>query len=194
MRIILVLLLCLGLVGCVHYTPRERAAISGIRHGDNTVLSTMTDEELNTLKAKVLKEQMWLNAFSAGARGFGEGAVQGLHSVPITQTPQQQYRSTYTPQSFYAPRSAYIATQISQSSSDGCVWLWDCSNYPCMRVSLCDSTLSIVPPDQPAIPPIPTPSIKPIKTPSIPPVGTSECDLKYICDDNSHCSWQEVCQ
>ena len=190
MRRILVLLLCLGLVGCVHYTPKERAAISGIRHGDNTVLSTMTDEELNTLKAKVLKEQMWLNAFSAGARGFGEGMVSDVREMAY----QQQYRSTHTPRSVYAPRSAYIATQISQSSSDGCIWSWDCSNYTCVRVPLCDSTLSIVPPDQPAIPPIPTPSIKPIKTPSIPPVGTSECDLKYICDDNSHCSWQEVCQ
>lgn len=101
MRKSLVLLLCLSLIGCVHYTPKERAAMR-----DHSVLKTMTDEELDAFEAKVRKQQRWLNAFSAGARGFGEGTVSALrettisHSsdmTPTTLTPQQQYTPIYQP-------------------------------------------------------------------------------------------------
>mgnify|MGYP001583699638 CR=1 FL=1 len=93
MRNILVVLLCLGLIGCVHYTPREKAAINAYYRGDPNAFASLTSEELDVLEAKIMEEQMWLNSFSAGARGAGEGAVSTLYETanrtPTTFTPQQ---------------------------------------------------------------------------------------------------------
>ena len=80
-----------------------------------------------------------------------------------------------------------------QQAPAGCVWQWDCSTSPCRQVPLCSSAIDIVPPRPPSIAPIPTPTIKPIPTPYVAPVGTTQCNQRYICNENG-CGWKNVCQ
>jgi len=76
----------------------------------------------------------------------------------------------------------------------GCRWDWDCTSGQCHQVPICDSTIDIVPPRPPAVPPIAPPSIAPIPTPTVPPIGTSQCAPRYMCNGYGQCVWQTICE
>jgi len=94
--------------------------------------------------------------------------------------------------------SIIIALIFSRSSLADCVWKWDCSSGFCQHIPICENALDIVPPETSSVPPIPPASIKPINPPIIPPIippiGTSQCDEKYVCNDEGYCEWQQVCE
>jgi hypothetical protein len=75
----------------VYYTEKEQAVIYGIRHGDKTILSTMTDEKLETLKAKLKKEQEQnlVSAISSGLQAGGQAIVESTNSFQRTLEKQE---------------------------------------------------------------------------------------------------------
>jgi hypothetical protein len=75
-----------------------------------------------------------------------------------------------------------------------CQWEWVCNeNGRCRNIPVCDSTLDIVPPQSPSIPPIAPPSIRPIQPPTLLPLGTSRCTQVQKRDAFGNWHWETVC-
>jgi len=85
-------------------------------------------------------------------------------------------------------------TAIASSAWAACRWKWDCSQYPCRQVQVCDDTLDLPAIRPPEVPPIPPPTIRPIPEPTIPPLGTTQCFQRFLCDSLGNCRWRTVCR
>ncbi|MGY6214451.1 hypothetical protein ACW73L_04735 [Methylolobus aquaticus] len=91
-----------------------------------------------------------------------------------------------------------LALLLASTSTDvpgACQWQWICDGSgQCEHVPLCDSTLSLPPPEPPAIAPIAPLSIRPIQPPTIPPIGTSQCQPFQVKNASGKWSWETVCR
>ena len=88
-----------------------------------------------------------------------------------------------------------VFTVLRPTTSDaGCRWDWDCSQFPCRQVQICDNTFDVPTIRPPEVPPIPAPSVRPVPMPTVPPVGTSQCQQAYLCNAWGQCNWQTVCR
>ena len=148
-----------------------------------------------------VKTELKVDWDTLGVVLLAAGTIVAIAAAAYYEQGQSMYNApstNYIPQIYQSHTSSIIVPQISQpyvssTQSSGCVWKWDCSISPCQQVPLCNNALDMVPIKPVSMAPIALPSIKPMKLPSIPPIGTSRCDQRYICDNNS-CAWQEVCQ
>jgi len=89
-RIMSLMVALIMLVGCVHYTAREKWAIREFRRGNRRVFDSLTIEELDVLEAKLKGEQQTYDAISASARGFAESTRRTLKSPQYYYVPEQQ--------------------------------------------------------------------------------------------------------
>ena len=95
MKILILILCSILLSGCVSFTTKERAVINGIKRGDHTLLNTMTNEELDTLKAKLEGQQRGLGAFSSNAKDYQQDLKEIL-LYPIKNQPKTYKTDCHT--------------------------------------------------------------------------------------------------
>lgn len=100
MKILILILIFLSLSSlaladsCVSYTSEEEAAIKSFRRGNRNAFAPFTNEELDILKAKLIKEQNCntINAITSGLVSTAQTSIDSLNSLQKTWEKQAQER------------------------------------------------------------------------------------------------------